>query len=120
MFAHLSPGRAPKSLAWALGDATDVFPSEDLVVGAVIRTRDGENRVTIDGVDVVGTANAADAVLLWTVSIFVFSMKYGPGAATSRFIAANVLCVDEVRPKDRASKKLRAEIEKAMHQDDAV
>ena len=74
------------------------FPSEDPAVGAVVLNE----RVVVDGVDVVTAPTAADAIILWTVTTFVFSLKYGNGAGTSRFIAAHVLGIEDDPPKDRA------------------
>lgn len=58
--AHLSPGHAQKSLAWALGDATDAFPNEDPGMGAIVLN----NKVIVDGVDIVSARTAIETMCL--------------------------------------------------------
>ena len=89
MFAHLSPGRAPKSLAWALGDTLDDSPSEDPVVGAVVL----DQRVVVDGVDIITAPTAAEPIIRWTVARFVFSLKYGRGASTAA--SSRLMCLTQ-------------------------
>ena len=101
MFAHLSPGRAPKSLAWALGDTLDDSPSEDPVVGAVVL----DQRVDGDGVDIITVPTAAEAIIMQDCGKASFLAQIRARGQHRRFIAAHVLDAEDCRLKDCASKK---------------
>ena len=107
----LSPERTPKALSWALGDATDVFPATDPGVGAVIINQED---VVVDGTLITTAPSSGDAVLLWAVCLFVFSLRYARGRSTGRFVASNILGVEDQALRDVPSKKLRGEIVKLL------
>ena len=102
--------RAPKSVSWALGDALEVFPSEVPDVGAAVH----EVSVYVDGVVVATASDVMEALLLWAVALFVFSLKYSRFRSTGRYIAHHILGVEDEAPKDSSARQLHAETQRRL------
>lgn len=70
--------------------------------------------VFVDGVE-VATVAEKDALLVWAVALFVFSLKYAPGSrSTGRFLAYHILGVEDEAPKDKNSRRFHAEVAKHL------
>ena len=88
----------------------DVFPPAVPGSGAhVVGTT-----VYVDGVAVATAPTTGDALILWVVSLFVFSLRYPRARSTGRFLAHYILDVEDEPPKDRVSKNLKEEVHKLL------
>ncbi|XP_043238385.1 uncharacterized protein LOC122389942 [Amphibalanus amphitrite] len=102
--------RVPKAIAWALGDALDIYRNDGEGPGAVV----AGGTVFVDGVE-VAEVGERDALLVWAVALFVFSLKYPTGSrSTGRYLSYHVLGVEDEAPKDRVSQRFHGEVMKHM------
>ena len=91
------------------GEYAAIYDS-DQAVGATVK----DFTVFVDGVEVVEAEGPVEALLMWLICQFVFSLKYKGAKITGQFLAYYVFAVEDVEVKDKEAKKVIEGLRSAM------